>query len=243
MMIGMGYLATLLLGLGAGFVGFVILTFQSLVQGIATELFGFGSVANMIAVSLLCGWAFVALSAVFPAKRNYSIARELVTATAAAPFVLILWATPVGLAETAPSLQRAGVMAAASFVLLNATIGVRWRRWSRGFALGQVFAVIIGALWRIPGGDAEPGMPVWQTVGIGLLNGLTSGVLWSATFAFAEKISGARAAIIAGLFMTALLNILTAKGSGAWAVLPLITLVVIYLIGRKRFFAVAASDG
>ncbi len=43
--------------------------------------------------------------------------------------------------------------------------------------------------------------------------------------------------------MTALLNILTAKGSGAWAVLPLITLVVIYLLGRKRFFAVAASDG
>ncbi len=239
MMIGMGYLATLLLGLGAGFVGFVILTFQSLVQGIATELFGFGSVANMIAVSLLCGWAFVALSAVFPAKRNYSIARELVTAIAAALFVLILWATPVGLAESAPPLQRAGVMAAASFILLNATIGVRWRRWSRGFALGQVFAVIIGALWFMVGVDAEPEIP--ETVSAGLLNGLTSGVLWSATFALAERISGARAAIAAGLFMTALLNILVAKGSGLWAVLPLGTLLVIYLIDRKRV-AVAGSD-
>lgn len=133
-------------------------------------------------------------------------------------------------------------MAAASFILLNATIGVRWRRWSRGFALGQVFAVIISALWFIAGDDLHPGMPAWQTLSVGLLNGLTSGVVWSATFALAEKISGARAAIAAGLLMTALLNILSAKGSGAWAVLPLITLVVIYLIGRKRFFAVAGSD-
>ncbi|CAN5472392.1 hypothetical protein BH18VER1_BH18VER1_10630 [soil metagenome] len=236
MMIVMGYLATLLLCLGAGFVGFVILTFQSLVQGIATELFGFRSVANMIAVSLLCGWGFIALSAVFPVKRNYSIGRELVTAIAAALFVLILWATPLGFVQKASPLHLAGVMAATSFLLLNATIGVRWRRWSRGFALGQVFAVLIGALWFTVGMDAEGEMP--KTVAGGLLNGLTSGVIWSATFALAERISGARAAVAAGMFVTALLNILTAPGSGGWVWLPLVTLVVTYLINRKR---VAAS--
>jgi class 3 adenylate cyclase len=37
MMIGMGFLATVLLGIGAGFVGFVILTFQALVQGLAMQ--------------------------------------------------------------------------------------------------------------------------------------------------------------------------------------------------------------
>jgi len=233
MMIGMGFLATVLLGIGAGFVGFVILTFQALVQGLAMQFFGLGSAANMIAVSAVCVWAFIALAAVFPVKGSFGITREVFAAVGSAVIVILFLIVPLVLAEKSPPLQRAVVIAVTSFVLVNLVIGMRWRRWSRGFAFGQLVGLLVAATSFIGGDIIKPGMPTRQSVGVGLVSGLTSGVLWASAFAIADKIAGARAAIAAGLLITALLNIL-GVGAGWWSLLPLIALWTTYAVVRRR---------
>ena len=232
MMVGMGYLATVLLGIGAGFVGFVILTFQALVQGPAIEFFGLSSIANMIAISAVCVWGFVALTAVFPMKRSFGIAREVCAAVASAVIAILFLTVPLTVAANSPPTQRAVVLAVASFILVNLVIGLRWRRWSRGLAFGQLVGLLLAVMWFIGGDVLKPGMAARQSVVVGFVNGLTSGVLWASAFAIGDKIAGARAAIAAGLLITVLLNVRVM--GGWWSLLPLIALWTTYAVMRRQ---------
>ena len=236
MMFGMGVLATVLLGVGAGLIGFVILTFQAIVQGPANGVFGAGSPADMIAVSAVCVWAIVALSAVFPVQRRFSAVRELLSALAAGLAVTILLIAVELVSHSKPAFQGAAIMAAVIFVLINAVIGLRWRRWSRGFVLGQVLGLAGAAAGLFSAGapGIRPDAAVSQMLAFGLFSGITSAAIWSAAFAVAEKLSGARAAVFAGLLVTSLSNIAPAEEPSVWLFLPLLAIGGTYVVLRWR---------
>lgn len=234
MMWGMGVLATLLLGVGAGLVGFVILAFQAVVQGPAIGIFGNASAANVIALTAICVWAVVALAAVFPVKRRVSVVRELSAAVAASLVTVVAWSVLLLWAEKAPPLQHSLIMAAGAFVLINGVVGLRWKLWSRGFAFGQLLGVCVAACaLSIPGVEViDPAQPAMVMLAFGLLSGLLSAIVWATAFAVAEKLASERAAVAAGLLVTALLNTADALGS-LWSLLPFAGIIGAYAFVRR----------
>ncbi|MGH9806807.1 MAG: hypothetical protein ACRD9W_06025, partial [Terriglobia bacterium] len=227
----MGLLVSVLLGVGAALVGFVLLAFQMVVQTPALGWFGPASAANQIAVSAVCVWAALALSAIFPARRPYSALREISGALLSSFIVTAIWITVLALGAKRPPLIVGAIMAVTAFILINVVTGLRWQRWSRGFVFGQVLGVIAGAGYISIMGST--GMGPVRLLEDGLVNGLGDAVLWATAFAIAEKIAGARAAVIGGLMMTVCMNMTLTW----WSLLPLIALWTTYAVIRRRSLA------
>src|SRR4029077_18632751 len=137
-MIGMGYLVSILLGVGAAFVGFVILAFQDIVQEPAVRIFGQYSLGNAITLAAVCAWAFVSLCAVFPRQRRLPVWREVIVAILSAPLTIAMYQVPVALTPKEPHLYRAVVVGLIGFLFVTLINGMRWRRWARGFVFGQI---------------------------------------------------------------------------------------------------------
>jgi class 3 adenylate cyclase len=228
-LIGMGYLVSVLLGIGAAFVGFVILAFQAIVEGAAMRLFGIVSFGHALALSAVCAWAFVSLCAVFPRRRSLPVWREVIAALLCG-FATILTYTSILLISTRHGLlYKALTLAILSFVFVALTIGVRWRRWARGFVFGQAIGLLIGGAYYFAA-DQRSAMPVvLHDIITGFTSGLFSAVLWAMAFAVAEKFGDSRAAIASGLLVTIALN----DPGKAW-VIPFVVLWVTYAWMRWR---------
>jgi hypothetical protein len=228
-----GLVVSVLLGIGASLVFICLLTFDAVVQAPIIASFGYASVANQIALTTVIIWATVALSAVFPTPRPPSALREILSAIATFLIVLIIAAGLVALAAKRPPLQIAGIIAGSSFLLITAIIGLRWKRWSRGFVLGQVLGVLGAAGYYAIAGVTGGGFLLRLQQGIS--NGIGDAIVWGLAFALAERMSGARAAIMAGLLLSALKNIVPTL----WTLLPLVALWTTYAMVRRRSLAKA----
>ena len=230
-----GLLSSVLLGVGAGLVSFVILTFDAVVQAPAIGVFGHASIANQIALTAICVWAAVALSAVFPTRRLYSALREIFAAIVSFLAVLIIWITVLALMAGRPPLGIAAIMAATAFILINVVIGLRWKRWSRGFVFGQLLGLVAAAgTISSVGATGENFMLMLQK---GMNSGLGAAILWAAAFSLAEKIAGGRAAVMGGLMVTAFQNIVPT----VWSFLPLVALWTTYAMLRRLSLARAPN--
>lgn len=227
----MGLLSSVLLGVGASLISFVLMTFSAVVMAPAIGFFGYASATNQIALSAVCIWAVVALSAVFPRQRLYSALREIFAAIVSFLAVLTIWITIANLAAGRPPYVVAGIVAAGGFILINVVVGLRWGRWSRGFVFGQILGLITGA-GTISIAGATPGSAIYL-LNAGINNGLADAIFWAAAFSIAEKIAGVRAAVMGGLMGTAFKNI----APTVWAFLPLISLWTTYAIVRHRSLA------
>jgi class 3 adenylate cyclase len=226
-----GLVTSVLLGVGASLVFTCVLTFDAVVQAPIIAVFGNASAANQIALTIVIVWATVALSAVFPTPRPPSALREVLSAIGTFFVVLIIVTALVALAAGRPPLQIAGLIAGASFILINVIIGLRWKRWSRGFVLGQVLGVLAAAGYFATTGAT--GGSFLLRLQQGISNGVGDAIWWGLAFALAEKMSGARAAIIAGLLLSALKNVVPTP----WTLLPLVALWTTYAIVRRRSLA------
>jgi class 3 adenylate cyclase len=234
-----GLVTSVLLGVGASLVFLYVFTFDAVVQAPIIAIFGYASATNQIALTIVIVWAAVALSAVFPTPRPPSALREVLSAIATFFIVIVIITGLVALGIGRPPLQVAGIVAAASFILITVVIGLRWKRWSRGFVLGQVVGVLAVAGYFVTARVTSGSFLVRLQQGIS--NGIGDAIWWGLTFALAERMAGARAAIIAGLLLSAFKNIVPTP----WALLPLVALWTTYAIVRRRSLAKVrlASEG
>jgi hypothetical protein len=226
-----GLIFSVLLGVGAGLVGFVLLTIDAVVQGPAIGLFGVASAANQIALAIVCVWAAFALAAIFPNRRSYSAIREVLAALAGFLLVIVILVAISVVAAGRSALFGGVTMAVAVFILINVVTGLRWRQWSRGFVVGQVLGLLAGAATISVAGATGTGFSFHLRQGI--IYNLGNTVLWVTAFAVAEKIGGFRAAIIAGLMFAASQNI----AQTLWSLLPLSALWLSYALIRRRSLA------
>lgn len=231
-----GLVSSVLLGVGASLVFMCLLTFDAVVQAPIIEIFGYTSAANQIALTLVIVWAAVALSAVFPTPRPPSALHEILAAIGTFFVVTLIVGAIVTLAgKGRPPLQVAGIIAAAAFVLINVIIGVRWKRWSRGFVLGQILGVFAATGYFSIAAATGDGFLLRLRQGIN--NGVGDAIWWGLTFALAEKLAGARAAIVAGLLLSASKNVVP----NAWSLLPFVAVWATYAILRRRSLARARA--
>jgi hypothetical protein len=229
-------LLSVLLGIGASLVCFLLITFDAVVQAPVIEFFGYTSPANQIALAVVVVWAAVAWSAVFPTPRQPSAIREIISAIVSFLIVFSLVIADLALAAGRPPLQVAGIIAASAFVLVTVVIGLRWKRWSRGFVFGQILGVLAAAGWMVIAGatDHSPLFRLQQ----GISNGLGDAIWWALAFAIGEKLGGARAAVIGALLCTISKNLVPTP----WALLPMIGLWTTYAFIRRRSLAKHAAD-
>ena len=205
-MIGMGYLVSILLGIGAAFVGFVILAFQDIVQAPAVRIFGQYSLGNAITLGAVCAWAFVSLCAVFPRHRRLPVWREVTVAMLSAALTIAMYEVPIVLASKESRLYRVVVVALICFLFVTLINGMRWRRWARGFVFGQVTGILIGlGLFAYIGFEKAPPSFAGEFIN-GITGGLFSAVVWAMAFALAEYFGDSRSAIASGLLVTIFLN-------------------------------------
>ncbi|CAN5426899.1 hypothetical protein BH20VER3_BH20VER3_03060 [soil metagenome] len=234
-----GLIFSVLLGVGAGLVGFVLLTFDAVVQAPAIGLFGNASAANQIALTIVCVWAAFALAAIFPNRRAYSAIREVLAAWAGFLLVIIILVAVSVVVANRPALFGGVAMAVAVFILINVVTGLRWKQWSRGFVVGQVLGVLAGVATISVAGAT--GTTFFLSLRLGIVYTLGNTVLWATAFALAEKIGGFRAAIMAGLMFATSQNITQTL----WSILPFSALWVSYALIRRRSLArarLAASE-
>ncbi|MGI8890903.1 MAG: adenylate/guanylate cyclase domain-containing protein [Chthoniobacterales bacterium] len=232
-----GLIFSVLLGVGAGLVGFVLLTFDAVVQAPAIGLFGIASAANQIALTIICVWGALALSAIFPNRRTYSVIREVLAALAGFLVVTVILVTLSVVVAGRPPLFGGVAMAIAVFILINVVTGLRWKQWSRGFVVGQVLGMAAGAVTISLSGATMTGSSFHLQHGIVYTLGNT--VLWVTAFALAEKIGGSRAAIMAGLMFATSQNITQTL----WSLLPLSALWLSYVLIRRRSLARDPAGG
>jgi class 3 adenylate cyclase len=205
-MIGMGYLVSILLGVGAAFVGFVILAFQDIVQEPAVSIFGQYSLGNAITLAAVCAWAFVSLCAVFPRQRRLPVSREVIVAILSAALTIAIYRIPIVLTPKEPHLYRVVVVGLVCFLFVSLINGMRWRRWARGFVFGQVTGVLIGlGLFAYIGFQKAPPSFTGDLIN-GITTGFLSAVVWAMAFALAERFGDSRSAIASGLLVTIFLN-------------------------------------
>lgn len=228
-MISMGYLVSILLGIGAAFIGFVILAFQAVVEGIAVRLFGATSVGNAVALSAVCAWAFVSLCAVFPRQRQLAVWREVVVAMVSSLLTIVGYSLPSLLTAKQPHVYQAFAVAAMCFVFVSLIVGMRWRRWSRGFVFGQIIGVLIGLGYFESLSWNDSGTSFQHDSINGVTNGLFSAVVWAMAFALGERMADARAAIAAGLLVTIAIN----NPGRSWLI-PFFILWATYAWMRRR---------
>jgi class 3 adenylate cyclase len=231
-----GLVTSILLGVGAGLITFVILTFDAVIQAPAIGLFGYTSAANQIALAAICVWATVAWSAVFPTRRQYPAWREILGAIATFLITVMIYITVVALMAGRHPLGMAAIRAVAGFILINVVIGLRWKRWSRGFVFGQFLGLIAGA--GTLAGFAANGTGFWAVLQKGLDTALGDAVLWAAAFSIGEKMAGSRAAIMGCLMLTAFKNMVPTL----WSFLPILALWTTYTILRRRSLERARRD-
>ena len=230
-MLATGLVSSVLLGVGASLVFMCLLTFDAVVQAPIIAIFGYASGANQIALAVVIIWAAVALSAVFPTPRPPSALREILSAIGTFLLVVIIAAGIIALAAGRPPLHVAGIIAVAAFIVINIVIGVRWKRWSRGFVLGQILGGLAAAGYFAIAGAT--GQSVLLRLQQGISNGVGDAIWWGLAFALGEKMAGARAAIVAGLLLSAFKNIVP----NPWSFLPLVALCATYAILRRRSLA------
>ncbi|HEV2804553.1 MAG TPA: adenylate/guanylate cyclase domain-containing protein [Chthoniobacterales bacterium] len=229
MMLGMGWLTTVVLGIGAGFVGFLVLGFQALVQSLTIGFFGPVHLVNVLALTAVCVWAFIALSAVFPERRRLPVWRDVLSAICGAflAFLAMVIREIFAFKQSAPIQVLAS--AATAFVLINVVIGMRWRRWSRGFMFGQIISILAAVAWLAITRTNAAHFPVWLAVADGFTGGLMSCVYWAIAFTIAERLGDSAAAISAGLMVTVILN-----AAGALSFIPLGVIWITYAVIRSR---------
>jgi class 3 adenylate cyclase len=228
-LIMMGYLVSILLGVGAAFVGYVILAFQAIVEGPAVRIFGQYSLGNAITLAAVCAWAFVSLCAVFPRHRRLPVWREVTIAILSAAITIAVYEIPLALTAKQPHLYRAGVVGLISFLFVTLINGMRWGRWARGFVFGQITGIIIavGYFEHLALGKTGPSFTGDAIQGI--TSGLFSAVLWAMAFALAERFADSRSAIASGLLATIFLNY-----PGKTSLIPFAVLWIAYGWMRRR---------
>ncbi len=205
-MIIMGYLVSILLGIGAAFVGYVILAFQAIVEGPAVRIFGQYSLGNAITLAAVCAWAFVTLCAVFPRHRRLPVWREVTVAILSAALTIATYEIPVALTAKQPHLYRAVVVGLICFLFVTLINGMRWRRWARGFVFGQVTGVLMAVgFFEYLGFEKAPPSFTGDVIE-GTTSGLFSAVIWAMAFALAERFGDSRSAIASGLLATIFFN-------------------------------------
>jgi class 3 adenylate cyclase len=233
-MIGMGYLVSILLGIGAAFVGFLILAFQAIVEAPAVRIFGQYSLGNAITLAAVCAWAFVSLCAVFPRHRHLPVWREVIVALLSAALTIVTYEIPVTLVSKQPHLYRAVVLGLICFFFVTLINGMRWGRWARGFVFGQVTGVVIGlGLFEYLAFENAPPSFTGDVIN-GLTGGLFSAVVWAMAFALAERFGDSRSAIAAGLLVSIVLN-----NPGKTWFIPFAALWIAYAWMRHRSQPVA----
>lgn len=238
-----GLVTSVLLGVGASLVTIVILTYAAVVQAPAIGFFGYASAATQIALATVWVWSVAAWSAVFPSRRLYSAWREILAAIVSSVAVLIIFIVLSALMNGRPPLGMAAIRAGAAFVLINIVIGLRSKRWSRGFIFGQLLGLVAaaGTLSNI-GATGDSFMLMLQR---GVDYGLGNAVLWAAAFSIGEKMAGGRAAAMGGLmhifFMGWLMLASTNVVPTVWLLLPLVSLWTTYAIVRRRSLARARA--
>jgi class 3 adenylate cyclase len=205
-LISMGYLVSVLLGIGAAFVGYVILAFQAVVEGPAVRIFGQYSLGNAITLAAVCAWAFVSLCAVFPRHRRLPAWREVVVAILSAALTTAIYQIPIALTSKEPHLYRAVVVGLICFLFVTLINGMRWRRWARGFVFGQIVGILIGLGFfeHLELGKTPPSFS--GDVINGITSGLFSAVVWAMAFSLAERFGDSRSAIASGLLLTIVIN-------------------------------------
>ncbi len=228
----MGLLSSVLLGVGAGLVTFVLLTFDAVVQAPAIALFGENSALNQIAFAAICIWAAFAFSAIFPVRRSYGVWREVCGALLSFGTVTLVWSTILALSAQQSPLRVGAITGGAAFLLISVVLGLRWGRWSRGFVFGQVLGIIGGlaAMATIRSSDSDAPLHLLRE---GMVSGLGDGVLWALAFAIGEKIAGARAAVIGGL----MISIMKDSAATPWSIIPFLALWSAYAVIRRRSLA------
>jgi class 3 adenylate cyclase len=204
-LIGMGYLVSVLLGIGAAFVGYVILAFQSVVEGPAVRVFGQYSLGNAISLAAVCAWAFVSLCAVFPRQRRLPVWREVIVAILSALLTIAAYQVPMALVSKEPYFYQAVVVGLISFLFVTLINGMRWRRWARGFVFGQVTGIVIGLGFFAHLAFGKPPSFSGDIIS-GITSGLFSAVVWAMAFALAERFGDSRSAIASGLLLTIVFN-------------------------------------
>jgi hypothetical protein len=127
-----------------------------------------------------------------------------------------------------PTIQ-AVVSAATAFILINAMIGMRWRRWSRGFMFGQIISILAAAAWLASTRLDTAQFPVWRAVTDGFTRGVMSCVYWASAFTIAEKLGNSAAAIAGGLMITIALN-----AAGRLTLIPLLVVWITYAVVRSH---------
>jgi class 3 adenylate cyclase len=225
----MGYLVSILLGIGAAFVGYVILAFQAIVEGPAVRIFGQYSLGNAITLAAVCAWAFVSLCAVFPRRRRLSVWREVTVAILSAAVTIAFYEIPVTLTAKQPHLYRAVVVGFICFLFVTLINGMRWRRWARGFVFGQITGVLFGLSFFGYLGFERAAHSFTYDLIEGITSGFFSAVIWAMAFALAERFADSRAAIAAGLLATIFFN-----NPGKDSFIPLVVLWIAYAWMRKR---------
>jgi class 3 adenylate cyclase len=205
-LISMGYLVSVLLGIGAAFVGYVILAFQAVVEAPAVRIFGQYSLGNAITLAAVCAWAFVSLCAVFPRHRRLPVRHEATVAILSAALTTAIYQIPIALTSQQPHLYQAVVVGLICFLFVTLSNGMRWRRCARGFVFGQVTGIVIGLGFfeHLAFGKA-PSSFTGDVVN-GITSGLFSAVVWAMAFALAEWFGDSRSAIASGLLLTIVLN-------------------------------------
>lgn len=184
---------------------------------------------NVLGLSAVCAWAYTALSSVFPERRRLPIWREVLATLGGAFFVILaIIASLVFSFKQSPAIQ-ALVAAVTAFILINVVIGMRWRRWSRGFMFGQVVSLLAAAAWLASTRLNAAQFPVWRAVADGFTSGMMSCVYWASAFTFAEKLGNSAAAITAGLMITIFLN-----ATDRLTVIPLGVVWIAYAVIRSR---------
>src|SRR5262249_41243190 len=114
-LISMGYLVSVLLGIGAAFVGYVILAFQAVVEAPAVRIFGQYSLGNPITLAAVCAWAFVSLCTVFPRHRRLPVWREATVAILSAALTTAIYQIPIALTSKQLHLYQAFVVGLSVF--------------------------------------------------------------------------------------------------------------------------------
>jgi class 3 adenylate cyclase len=229
-MVSMGYLVSILLGIGAAFVGFVILAFQAIVQAPAIRIFGQYSLGNALTLSAVCAWAFVSLCAVFPRQRRLPVWREVTVALLSAGLTFAIYRGPIILTPKQPQFYRPLVIGLICFLFVTLINGMRWRRWARGFVFGQVTGIVIGlGFYEYLALENAPPSFIGDLVN-GITGGLFSAVVWAMAFALAERFGDSRSAIASGLLMTIAIN----YPGNTWLI-PFVVLWITYgWMGRRR---------
>lgn len=236
--------------------GLAFLLFQALLQPITSIHAANTAVAflQIMAISAAAGWLVAAVPRLAAEQSARRIIRELLGALAGIALALLaagivavpLWAYfysgKSGIAERVFDIVTFSAMA---FIVVNGAFGIRWGRWSRGFASGQAVGVLIAIGYGFVAGSSEKQVAsraadlAWRAreafpagLGVSMMDAITLAF----AFAVAEKIAGTRAGVLAPMAMFTLTLIVDSAVNTPSMLrpFPLIAVAAAYVLSRRK---------